>query len=115
MAYNDPLRDITREMLDKMYESNTKKIILEEFDERIELKEDELKEEEKKKLNQLYNISHKAAWHQKILKLVRMKLMRMRKKPKSKLNVSCIGINKNKKTTVIQVILRWKQRISKFP
>jgi hypothetical protein len=44
------------------------------------------KEEEKKKLNQLYSISHKAAWHQKILKLVRMKLMRMRTKPKSKLN-----------------------------
>lgn len=48
MAYNDPLRDITREMLDKMYESNTKKIIKEEFDERIELREDELREEEKK-------------------------------------------------------------------
>lgn len=48
MAYNDPLRDITREMLDKMYESNTKKIILEEFDEKIELKPEELKEEEKK-------------------------------------------------------------------
>lgn len=48
MTYNDPLRDITREMLDKMYESNTKRIIKEEFDERIELKEEELKEEEKK-------------------------------------------------------------------
>jgi hypothetical protein len=53
MAYNDPLRDITREMLDKMYEKDTKKIInerfiTEEFGEKIELKEDELKEEEKK-------------------------------------------------------------------
>lgn len=53
MAYNDPLRDITREMLDKMYEKDTKKIIIEkfiteEFGEKIELKEDELKEEEKK-------------------------------------------------------------------
>lgn len=48
MAYNDPLRDITREMLDKMYESSTKRIIKEEFDEKIELKEKEAKEEEKK-------------------------------------------------------------------
>ena len=48
MRYNDPLRDITREMIDKMYESNTKKIIKEQFDEKIELKEEDLKEEEKK-------------------------------------------------------------------
>jgi hypothetical protein len=48
MAYNDPLRDITREMIDKMYENKTKKLIREEFDEKIELKEDEAKEEEKK-------------------------------------------------------------------
>jgi len=48
MAYNDPLRDITREMLDKMYEKDTKKIIKEEFDEKIELGGDDLKEEEKK-------------------------------------------------------------------
>lgn len=48
MAYNDPLRDITREMLDKMYEKNTKKIIKEEFDEKIQLRDDNLKEEEKK-------------------------------------------------------------------
>lgn len=48
MAYNDPLRDITREMLDKMYESNTRKIIKEEFDEKIELKEEDMREEEKK-------------------------------------------------------------------
>ena len=48
MAYNDPLRDITREMLDKMYEPNIKKIIKEEFDERIQLKEQDLREEEKK-------------------------------------------------------------------
>ena len=48
MAYNDPLRDITREMLDKMYESNIRKIIKEEFDEKIELKEEDMREEEKK-------------------------------------------------------------------
>lgn len=48
MAYNDPLRDITREMIDKMYEKGTKKLIKEEFDEKIQLKEDEVKEEEKK-------------------------------------------------------------------
>lgn len=48
MAYNDPLRDITREMLDKMYEPNVKKLIREEFDDRIELREQDLKEEEKK-------------------------------------------------------------------
>ena len=48
MAYNDPLRDITREMLDKMYESTTRGIIKEEFDEKIELKPEDLKEEEKK-------------------------------------------------------------------
>lgn len=47
MAYNDPLRDITREMLDKMYESSTKKIIKEDFKDRIELDENRSKEEEK--------------------------------------------------------------------
>ena len=48
MAYNDPLRDITREMIDKMYEKSTKKIIKEEFDEKIELRDEDLREEEKK-------------------------------------------------------------------
>jgi hypothetical protein len=54
MAYNDPLRDITREMLDKMYESNTKKIILEDFGDRIELPEEQSKEEEKKFRDTVY-------------------------------------------------------------
>lgn len=54
MAYNDPLRDITREMLDKMYESNTKKIIKEDFKDRIELDESQSKEEEKKFRDTVY-------------------------------------------------------------
>lgn len=48
MAYNDPLRDLTRDMLDKLHEMKGIKFLKEEFDEKIELKEDELREEEKK-------------------------------------------------------------------
>lgn len=48
MAYNDPLRDITREMIDKMYEKSTKKIIKEEIGQKIELEEKNQEEEETK-------------------------------------------------------------------
>ena len=46
--YNDPQRDITREMLDTMYLLSKKKRLNEDFDEKIELKDDILRDEEKK-------------------------------------------------------------------
>lgn len=48
MVYNDPQRDITREMLDTMYLLGKKKRLNEEFDDKIELKDDILRDEEKK-------------------------------------------------------------------
>lgn len=46
--YNDPLRDLTKEMIDKMYEKSTRKVIKEDIGQKIELEEKAQEEEESK-------------------------------------------------------------------